>query len=145
MKNDALHIVWSDTFSVGIKKIDIQHKKLLDILNALNRANQEILNEQKLRHLLWEKLEELNEYGAFHFMTEEKLMQEHLPEHSSMARHISQHQQYWVTINDFKQRALNDEERILALLANFLNSWWVEHILNTDVLMGKELNARGVG
>jgi hemerythrin-like metal-binding protein len=144
MTNDAMQIVWSDTFSVGVKEIDAQHKMLLDILNALNRANQDMLNERKIRHLFWAKLEELNEYAAFHFMTEENLMQESLPADSSMARHISQHRQYWVTINDFKQRARNDEARVLVLLADFLNSWWIEHILNTDVLMGKELNARGV-
>jgi hemerythrin-like metal-binding protein len=144
MTNNAIQIIWSDTYSVGVKEIDAQHKMLLDILNALNRANQGMLSERKVHHLLWEKLEELNEYAAFHFMTEETLMQEHLPADSSMARHISQHRQYWVSISDFKQQARNDETKILALLVDFLNSWWIEHILKADALMGKELNTYGV-
>lgn len=33
-------IEWSDTLSVGVKEIDDQHKKLIDMLNELNKAIQ---------------------------------------------------------------------------------------------------------
>lgn len=144
MTNLAEQIVWSDAYSIGVKEIDEQHKVLLDILNALTRANATVMSDSKLRHLVWKKIEELNEYAAFHFMSEEKLMQESLPADSTMARHIAQHRQYWVSINEFKQQARNDETGILASLVGFLNSWWVDHIQSTDARMGKELNARGV-
>ena len=112
---------WSEEFSVGIPEIDAQHKVLLDILNALNRAGQDSRSVRRTRNLLWDKLEELNEYAAFHFMTEEKLMREHLPADASMARHVAEHRQYWVSISDFKQRASDHEAQTLPALTDFLN------------------------
>ena len=137
-------IVWSDIYSVHVSEIDAQHKVLLTILNALNQAVAEALSERRVRHLLWTKLDELNEYAAFHFMTEEKLMHDHLPADADMARHISQHRQYWVSINDFKERGRHDEVSVLPLLTSFLNSWWIGHIQSTDVQLGKALIAKGV-
>ena len=144
MPRDPQQIVWSVTYSVRVKEVDEQHKVLLDILNAVTRASHDAMSERKLHHLLWQKLDELNEYAAFHFIPGERLMQEFLPADSSMARHISQHRQYWVSIDDFKQRGRHNEAGVLPQLAGFLNSWWLEHIQGTDVQMGKELNARGV-
>ncbi len=137
-------IAWSDGYAVGVKEIDDQHKMLLAILNDVNRAIADALGERKLHHLLWDNFERLNEYAAFHFMSEEKLMQAHLPTDAAMARHIAQHRQYWVRIDEFKQRARDNEAGILPQLAGFLNDWWLQHIQVTDAQLGRELNARGV-
>jgi len=143
MANEAVQIVWSEAYSVGVMEIDTQHKVLLDILNGLNRDSHDILSEQKTLNLLWDKLEELNKYAAFHFTTEEGLLQEHLSDDTATTIHISQHRQYWVSINHFKKLARDDEMNIMALV-EFMNSWWVEHILKTDSMMGKKLTANGV-
>ena len=142
MTSEVTQIIWSDSYSVGIPEIDAQHKVLLGILNTLNHDVHGDLTEQNMQLLLGEKLDKLNEYAAFHFMTEEKLLQEYLSMDSSTAGHISQHRQYWVSINHFKKLARSDEMKILALL-DFMNSWWIEHILKTDALMGK-LVANGI-
>jgi hemerythrin-like metal-binding protein len=143
MANEPVEIVWSEAYSVGIKEIDTQHQVLLDILNNLNHQSRDNLCEQKTLDLLWDKLEELNQYAAFHFTTEEALLQEHLPVDTATTIHISQHRQYWVSINHFKKLAREDQMNIMALV-EFMNSWWIEHILKTDSMMGKKLIANGV-
>ena len=136
--------VWQDSYAVGVKEIDDQHKMLLAILNDLNRAIADARGERRLHQLLWNNFERLNEYAAFHFMSEEKLMQAHLSADAAMARHIAQHRQYWVAIDGFKQRTRQNEAGILPQLAEFLNNWWLDHIQVTDAQLGRELNARGV-
>jgi len=143
MTHEHVQIIWSDTYSVGIKEIDTQHQVLLDILNKLTHHSYDTLGEQKKLDLLWDKLEELNQYAVFHFTIEEALLHEHLSDDKATTIHISQHRQYWVSINHFKKLAREDSMNIVALV-EFMNSWWIEHILNTDSVMGEKLIASGV-
>lgn len=144
MTECAREIIWSPAFSTGVAEIDSQHQTLLDILNALIRAGRQEMSERRTRNLLWQKFGELNEYAAFHFLSEEKLMQEHAPTETATARHIAQHRNYWVTVSEFKDRYQAGDDQVLGDLTGFLATWWVEHIRGTDVQLGHELTLKGV-
>lgn len=144
MKASPVEIVWNARYATGVADVDEQHRALLAILNQLNAAAARDLSAKKTHGLLWEKFAELNEYAAYHFLTEEKLMREHMPTATLTARHIAAHRNYWVTVGAFKDRARQDEAQVIGELGAFLNSWWIEHILGTDIEMGRELNNKGV-
>ena len=61
---------WSENYSVGIEKIDRQHKKLVSFLNELYEAMQ----SGKGKDVLGKVLADLVFYTKTHFATEEQLM-----------------------------------------------------------------------
>lgn len=138
MTEEGKRFIWRESYSVGVASIDVQHRALLDILNHVNHTAGHMTGG------LWKTFEELNEYAAYHFLSEEKLMQEHLSDNDDAARHIAQHRNYWVTISDFKRRHAEGEGEVAAELLSFLNSWWLLHIQGVDKQMGTVLNQVGV-
>ena len=45
-------ITWSEAFSVGIKSIDEQHKKLVDLLNRIATAKVEGISKKEIEKIL---------------------------------------------------------------------------------------------
>jgi len=89
-------------------------------------------------------LEELNEYAVYHFLSEEKMMREHLPADEEIARHIAAHRSYWKIMADFKKRHQQGDTNVGQELLEYVNRWWLNHILETDKKMGAELNRLGI-
>ncbi len=116
---------WSSALSVGIETIDNQHKRLIDLINRLYGA---VLNNRS-RQVLGEILDELVEYTASHFRTEEELFerygyaeeQQHKAIHEGLVRQVLEYQK------KFKSGAGLD-----MTLLEFLKGWLVDHIMQTD-------------
>ena len=66
-------INWKNEFSVGVKEMDEQHKKLLGMINRLI-AEQHTLTDSKT---IAELLTEMTDYAQVHFRAEEYLMAEY--------------------------------------------------------------------
>ena len=60
---------WSDEFSVGVEEIDRDHKRLLGLLNDLQKA----VEAGERREVLGKLLDELIHYTNYHFAHEEAL------------------------------------------------------------------------
>jgi hemerythrin-like metal-binding protein len=132
-------IVWSNSLVTGIAEIDDQHRILVNSINEANtrlsaHVNAEILNEIT-RNLL--------SYALYHFETEEQLMQEYdyaSEEYSEM--HLKQHRDFSTTVvsirDGIKAGKLISREELLS----FLNSWLINHILNTDIKLAAHILAR---
>ena len=69
-------ITWESKLEVGIKTIDKQHRKWVELYNALDRALETGEEEKKLA----ETLDALIDYSGYHFGTEEALMRQHDPQ-----------------------------------------------------------------
>ncbi len=144
--SSPLDFSWRDDYSVGVAEIDEQHKRLLVLVHKLNAADSGsgiasgIARSARLMHLL----DELNEYAAYHFLSEEKLMRNHLPADADTAKHISAHRSYWQIISEFKQRHAQNDPDVGHELLEYLNRWWINHIMHTDKILGVQLNAHGV-
>ncbi|HET6720510.1 MAG TPA: bacteriohemerythrin, partial [Rhodocyclaceae bacterium] len=68
---DVNRLEWQDSFSVGIKEVDDQHRTLVELLNQLHTAIRERRGSDACR----ETLDRLAEYTITHFQLEERLMQ----------------------------------------------------------------------
>lgn len=139
MKNtdQTFSISWSDHYAVGVAEIDAQHQHLLDLLKRLS-ALDESVNAAPLQVLL----EEFNEYAAYHFLEEERLMRQHLPPDEAIAQHLAAHRSYWKIIGNFRSR--RQEPGVSRELREYLNRWWDNHILHTDKKLGAQLRQLGV-
>ncbi|MCX7176752.1 MAG: bacteriohemerythrin [Proteobacteria bacterium] len=137
-------ILWRNEYSVGVADIDAQHQRLLELLNKVNAMNPEGLAPMARTGEVMKLLESFNEYAAYHFLSEEALMREHIEANEDTVKHIVAHRSYWSIISTFKKRFQEGDEKVNGELVEYLNRWWINHILETDQQLGRELNRRGV-
>jgi hemerythrin-like metal-binding protein len=124
-------IAWNDKLVTGIGKIDEQHQMLVNLFNEANIK----LNSNNNAEFLDEITRDMLSYALYHFETEEELMQKYgyIKDKSEDAdTHIRQHRSFSAKVvavrHDIKARILISREDLLS----FLNSWLINHILNTD-------------
>jgi len=137
-------IAWRNEYSVGVAEIDTQHKRLLELLNKVNALNPDRSSSAVRSGEVLRLLDSFNEYAAYHFLTEEGLMREHIEASEDTVKHVVAHRSYWSIISTFKKRFEQGDEKVNGELVEYLNRWWINHILETDQQLGRELNRRGV-
>ena len=131
-------VAWKDDMSVGIKVIDEDHKKLIGLINDLQRAVCYHMGESYER----KALKELVDYTKYHFEREEGLMQSN--EYPDFDAHKKEHEVMIANVG--KYLAAYDKDRGLTIdkLCDFLKSWLVNHIRGTDQKYVPHLHERGV-
>jgi hemerythrin len=129
---------WKEEYSVGIKKIDEQHKKLVTHLNDLFEA----MKAGKGKEALNSVLNGLLQYTKDHFTTEESLMK--LYEFPEYAAHKQKHDKMAEHVVSLKQKVDSGEISQPIQITNFLKEWLGKHIMSTDKLYGPYLNQKGV-
>ncbi|MBN1302252.1 MAG: hemerythrin family protein [Melioribacteraceae bacterium] len=127
------YIKWKSTYSIGIKVIDDQHKKLIEILNDLFEAHK--LGTRK--ELITSALEKHTDYLLYHFKTEEDILREN--NCPGLEEHIEEHNIFRSQISNF----LSDTKKGNLLLSiktiDYLKDWTINHILGTDKEYGEYL------
>ncbi len=120
-------LVWNESYSVKIKKIDDQHKKLIDMINEFYESIKSKTNNESIFELLMK----MKDYSIFHFNTEEEYYKEfNFPDSES---HIKEHDVFIDKVNDVERR-FNEGVLVFSFeLTNFLKDWFKEHILETDM------------
>ncbi|MEK6737452.1 MAG: bacteriohemerythrin, partial [Planctomycetota bacterium] len=66
-------MTWNNGLSVNIKEIDVQHKKLIELINQLHGA----MGEGKGKEVSGKILSDLIYYTVSHFTYEEKLFKQY--------------------------------------------------------------------
>lgn len=131
-------ITWGPALAVGVKEIDDQHQKLIELVNQLNDA----MRAGKGRDALNTVLTELVRYTVYHFGTEEKLMAQHKYELS--VAHKAEHKKLIEDVSAFKAKFDAGNATISTELMTFLRDWLSKHILGTDKKFAQALNKLGV-
>ena len=131
-------IEWKNTYSVGIEKIDNQHKELVGHLNDLYEA----LKVGKGKDVLDSVLDGLVDYTKAHFSTEESLMK--LYKYPGYDEHKHKHQKMTERVLQFKEKFNSGELSNPLQITTFLRDWLNKHIMETDKGYGPYLNAKGV-
>jgi hemerythrin-like metal-binding protein len=132
-------IEWSNELSVGIDSIDEQHKKLVNMINALNDA----MLTGSSNELLGKIFTGLAAYTQKHFSYEENMFAEH--GYSDSEEHKRQHNELIAQVIELKERFMeNPQGTISADLMQFLKRWLTNHIMRTDKEYSEFLRAKGV-
>ena len=123
-------IEWRESYSIGVEKLDEQHKNLFQYSNDLERG---INNGAVSKQTLEGALKFLGSYVKGHFGQEEACMYKYacpFAKQNTMA-----HQKFIEAYKGF-QRILTEEgnnEGTLKELHRFLETWLVDHICKIDV------------
>ena len=91
-------VKWKSSYSVKVKEIDSQHKRIFQIINKLHEG----IQKKGLKNIIKEILDELLDYSIYHFETEERyfdmynyeLTDEHKKEHESFKKKINEKSNY---------------------------------------------------
>lgn len=138
-----MNLEWSDEkFSVKVKEIDEQHKKLFGFINRLD----DLIKSDRSREKLSVLIEEMNDYAKYHFETEEKYFDKF--EYPESDEHKSRHDHYETSIKGFRKRleTLNDSDLIdfMYEILDYLQDWWIGHILHEDMKYSEFFNEHGL-
>ncbi len=131
-------IMWNDQFSVGVKKMDDQHRKIIRIFNTLVDNAQANAGSEKVS----EVLAEMVGYASEHFKSEEQLLSDHA--HPDLQQQKTEHREFRQQAGEFCLLASQGDEKVTHDLLNYLHDWWTNHILIEDkkyaASLGKERN-----
>jgi hemerythrin len=128
---------WKETYNIGIKEIDNQHRGLFDLISKLSTTQR---YETTGQYFL-ATLNKLVEYARIHFATEERYMRE--AQYPALAEHQQEHRLFFPEV----EKLMNDLERkqpdIQQKILDFLKEWYMSHILGTDRDYQKTLIEKG--
>lgn len=119
-------INWDDSLDVGYEIINVQHKKLIDLINQLHSA----MLSGKSHEIMASILNELKNYTVRHFKTEEDMFEK--SHYSEIGNHKTEHQLFVIKIEKFIEDFKNGAAVSIDLM-NFLKDWLINHIKKTDM------------
>ncbi len=133
-----LVIKWNEGLSVGIKVIDDQHKKLLNVINDLDEA----IAAGKGSEIYDALFAELVDYFTQNFSTEEELMLAH--DYPGLELHRTLHLDFTAKVRDLSARALKGNNAVSEETLKFLVEWLIHHDIAVDRKLGAFLLERGI-
>ena len=124
-----MSVEWSKKLEIGIPEIDIQHRRLLDLLNEVQREAQMAAPSFQALDDVFDALEQ---YVTTHFHDEEALMQRvgydffdhHKQEHLDLVAQVEE-----------KRRAYFRGELDAITMHQWLLHWLIGHIAGSDTLI----------
>jgi len=129
---------WKDDYIVNVNLIDIQHKRLFEILNEFYDDIMAIKGQEVIKDVI----KNLAEYATIHFKTEEDLMIKYnYPEYQS---HKNEHKIFVDKVLELMKKLESDTFIPSIEVLNFLIDWLKNHILTIDKRYSKFFNEHGV-
>lgn len=125
-----MYFLWKDEYSIGIEKIDSQHKILFEIGRKLYKI---VLKKEDTEKGDLEKvIQELKNYVIYHFREEEKFMMENKYVH--FQSHKNQHKFFENEIKRLETKSQTaTHEAVLKEVFDFIFTWILNHILKIDM------------
>lgn len=130
-------IPWSDAYETGIAQIDLQHQKLVDLINGVFRTAR---ISPGGGHHPGGLLDEIARFTDYHFRCEEAFMVRHRVAGHHIDHHRSTHAagiemvRAWIA-------AYHGGRLSLGELCGDLAAWLVRHILAEDKTLGEQIVA----
>lgn len=131
-------INWQNSFSVGVTEMDMQHKKLLGMVNRLIEEQKVLTDPQTIADLLTE----MTDYAEEHFRAEEYLMAEY--GYDQKTAHEEQHRMFIDTTVSFYSATDIGPNILSNALLEYLSSWLVDHILGEDMKYKEYFQGKGI-
>jgi hemerythrin len=128
-------ITWTDDYSVGNQDMDIQHKKIINMINALIDARNSSAQPSSLHQALYDMFR----YSKGHLYDEERLLRKIA--FDDLEQHVQKHEEYIEKMALLSYSASFDESETFENLIVFLKDWWEKHILVEDMKYAVELKS----
>ena len=131
-------ITWQEEYSVGVKSLDDDHKRLIFLLNQFKTAYDYDTSAEFER----QALEQLVEYTRFHFTREEEMMQQ--ADYPDFENHKQQHIKMIAQVETFVDQYRREGHDCLNEVSEFLTDWLIKHINGTDKQYTQSMQAKGL-
>ncbi len=132
-------IEWQDSYSVGVDKLDDDHKRLIDIIKRIDEA------EKAGKPVQW-ALEELRNYTEYHFKAEEERM--YAADYPGIDEQKQEHKWFveWLeTVERTYNLSPEAHFHVAETVNAFLSEWLTHHILVVDMQYKGCLEPRRIG
>ena len=131
-------INWNDRMSVNIAEIDMQHQKLVKLLNDLY----DDMKKGQGIDVISKTVKELVNYAKIHFKTEEDYFDQY--EYPEADNHRRTHSVFTDKIFQFKNNLKQKDAGLPFDVIQFMSLWLKDHILETDKKYSNFLNEKGL-
>jgi len=132
----SVGIDWSDLLSVGISKMDDEHKELFSRINDLLKA----LLGQGGNHDLPSLVSRVNEYIQYHFRDEEKMLESYKYPGLNEQKKLHSIYENEFRIIEEKLRSGEFDAGLLIEIQDKIVNWLLEHIGRVDKKYGDYIN-----
>lgn len=129
---------WSKEYSVNVEEIDRQHRKLIEMIEDVYSA----IHSDDDKAIVKPTLDKLLDYTAYHFVTEEKLLE--LYRYPDLPKHKEDHNTLMWRVLDLRSRYEAGEGVEAKEVLDFLTGWLKNHLLFSDKKYSPFLNSKGV-
>lgn len=119
-------ITWNDRLSVAVPQIDVQHKKLVDMINHLHEA----MKAGRGKDVVGPIVQDLVSYTKTHFRDEERYMQS--IKFAGLERHMEQHNAFIAKVSEFQHQYEAGTMSLTRHIIDFLQHWLIDHIQKSD-------------
>ncbi len=124
-------IVWKEIYSIGIEKIDEQHRELFNLVGKISDFS-------SIKTLIMSDLvDELRNYTQMHFKTEEDLMTKY--DYPKLKEHQIEHKEFVKKVESMIDESKSSLYIYTAALSDFIKGWLITHTLGTDLEFGQYL------
>ena len=131
-------IIWSEKYEIGYKRVDDQHRELINIINDLHSAAENGgLSIPEIKDKFKIILKRTVDYATYHFATEEKIMKAIHYKH--FKEHISKHREFSSKVLEEVIKYTNGENVDMDDFIVYLRDWLFSHILGEDKAFVDEL------
>jgi hemerythrin len=112
---------WKDQYSIGISRVDMEHKIFLDLIRCLKQEVDNQIEEERFFDLV----NEIEKYAEFHFTSEENFMKK--ISYPKLDKHKELHFNLLEKLNIVKHKIISKDDFI-----KFLEEWFVSHTAHED-------------
>ncbi|MBP7461269.1 MAG: hemerythrin family protein [Candidatus Delongbacteria bacterium] len=119
-------IEWNESLSVKIQEIDLQHQKLIALINDLNDA----MHQGKGKDVLGTIIREMITYTKTHFATEERYFD--LYKYQDAPAHKKEHQGFVDKVTQLNDQYQKGKAGLTIDVMLFLSDWLKNHISGSD-------------
>ena len=127
--------------AMGIARVDKEHQHLLEIFNRIAQAQSEPASQETVLACL----DELDDYTRYHFPEEERLIRHWRLDSSHRTMHLRAHESFRGFLRQARAFAGEHTPEVTAELLAFLAQWLLQHIMEVDRRMAREIHALQTG
>lgn len=131
------YFTWDDSYSVNVREIDLQHQKLVGMINEFYDSVGKMPDQA-----LFTLIGKLVNYTQYHFSTEEKYFEQF--SYPGTKEHTEEHRKFTAKVLDVKKKVEEGRLVISTEITSFLKNWLSHHIKEVDKAYSKCFNDHGL-
>jgi hemerythrin-like metal-binding protein len=130
-------VQWQDAWSVGVEEIDLQHARLIVLLDQLTA----VVRSKRNTAAQAAALEELRDDVRQHIATEQNYFDRF--DYVDIARHVREHERFMRTVDALANRLAIGRTPLSEVEVSDLGRWLANHLVATDKLYFEFLREQG--